>query len=105
MSDESLVLQLLHEVRENQEAMKARFDFYDAKCTEVDEMHERLLQAFPSSDILGHRRYHENVIAWLEMRNNLVREALSMAAKTGGVAALGWICYALWQALKMEFHK
>lgn len=117
MTEESLVLQLLHEVRQeqirasdvHQEFQKSidKFNEFldtheskDMACHE--ELEAKLLLSFPNGDTTGHRKYHENIIAWLELRNSLVRESLAMAAKTGGVAALGWIGYALFQAAKMS---
>ncbi len=62
-------------------------------------------QAFPADDMAGHRRYHEAVIEWQTLRNRLVRESLVQAAKVGTIAAMGWVLYALWVAIKMEFSK
>lgn len=59
---------------------------------------EQLLQAFPAGDTDGHRRYHESVIEWRELRNKMVREALIKAAGASVVGGLGWIVYALWKA-------
>lgn len=57
---------------------------------------------FPNDDPESHRRYHESVIEWRELRNKMVKEALVKAAQGGGLAGLGWVLYALWTALKME---
>lgn len=62
---------------------------------------EQVLNAFPSGDTDGHRRYHESVIEWRELRNKVVKEALIHAAKAGSLAAFGWIAYAIWQSLKI----
>lgn len=62
---------------------------------------EKLLQAFPAGDIDGHRRYHEAVIEWRELRNKLVREALIKVAQAGSLAAFGWVALALWQSFKL----
>lgn len=61
--------------------------------------------AFPGGDMDGHRRYHASIIEWRELRNRLVREALVQAAKVGGVAAFGWLLYAIWTAIKIELTK
>lgn len=58
----------------------------------------QLLQAFPSGDIDGHRRYHESVIEWRELRNKMVREALVKAAQATTLGALGWIALAIWKS-------
>ncbi len=117
MEEESLVLSLLHEVRQEQirvSEIHASFaksldefkvflhehEKKDLAC--YDEFKEVISKSFPNGDTNGHRAYHENVIAWYELRNSLVREALGMAVKTGGIAAAGWICFALWQAAKMS---
>lgn len=62
---------------------------------------EKLLTAFPAGDCDGHRRYHESVIEWQELRNKMVREALVKAAQGGGLVAFGWVAMALWQAFKL----
>lgn len=64
-----------------------------------------LSAGFPGGDPESHRRYHESVIEWRETRNRMVKEALAHAAKVGGVAGMGWVCYALWTALKMEITR
>lgn len=62
---------------------------------------EQVLSAFPAGDTDGHRRYHESVIEWRELRNKLVREALIKVAQAGTLAACGWIALAIWQAFKL----
>lgn len=66
---------------------------------------KKLKAAFPGDDPEGHRRYHESVIEWRELRNRMIREALLQAGKVGGLGALGWIAYAVWIAIKMEVTK
>jgi hypothetical protein len=68
------------------------------ELTENTRKTNQLLQAFPSGDIDGHRRYHESVIEWRELRNKMVREALIHAAKAGSLGAMGWLAYAVWQS-------
>lgn len=62
---------------------------------------EQLLRAFPAGDTDGHRRYHEAVIEWRELRNKMVREALIKVAQAGAVAGAGWVVIALWQSIKL----
>jgi len=62
---------------------------------------EKILLAFPSGDTEGHRRYHESVIEWRDLRNKMVREALIKVAQGGALAGAGWVAVALWQALKI----
>ncbi|UOD30695.1 hypothetical protein INH39_02815 [Massilia violaceinigra] len=62
---------------------------------------EQILTAFPSGDTDGHRRYHEAVIEWRELRNKLVREALIKVTQAGALAGAGWVALAMWQALKV----
>lgn len=62
-------------------------------------------KGFPDGDPDSHRRYHESIIAWRELRNELVRGALTNASKVGFLAALAWIGYAVWVVIKMEFTK
>lgn len=59
---------------------------------------DQVLKAFPGGDCEGHRRYHEGVIEWQDLRNKLVREALIKVAGASGVGAFGWVAYALWKS-------
>lgn len=63
---------------------------------------EQILTAFPAGDTDGHRRYHESVIEWRELRNKLVREALIKVAQAGALAGAGWVALALFQAFKLS---
>lgn len=76
-----------------------------ARLERLDADVERVKNAFPDSDPDGHRRYHETVIEWRELRNQMVKSALIQAAKVGGFAGFGWVMYALWVAFKMEVNK
>lgn len=62
---------------------------------------EKILRAFPAGDFEGHRRYHESVIEWRELRNKLVREALIKVVQCGAWAGAGWIALAIWQSFKL----
>lgn len=62
---------------------------------------EKITSAFPAADVDGHRRYHESVIEWRELRNRLVREALTKMVAAGTLAAAGWLVVAIWDALKV----
>lgn len=66
---------------------------------------DQLIKGFPDGDPESHRRYHESIIEWRELRNKVVREALLKASAVGGIAAFGWVAYAVWQAIKMELIK
>lgn len=62
---------------------------------------DKILAAFPGNDIDGHRRYHQSVIEWRELRNKLVREALIKVTQAGSLAAFGWVALAIWQSFKL----
>lgn len=72
------------------------------ELTENTRKTNQLLQAFPAGDIDGHRRYHESVIEWRELRNKMVREALMKVAQAGTLAAFGWLAFAVWQSIKLS---
>lgn len=86
---------------ENQRQIRA---ILDAQQRMQDEL-VGISKGFPDSDPDSHRRYHESIIAWRELRNDLVRGALTNASKVGFLAALGWVGYAIWVVIKMEFTK
>jgi hypothetical protein len=72
------------------------------KVTALEASNARLMSGFPANDIDGHRRYHESVIEWRELRNKLVREALIKAVQASAVGAFGWVAIALWQSIKLS---
>lgn len=76
-----------------------------ARLSSIEEQQELLLRGFPGGDVDGHRRFHESLIEWRELRNKMVKEALVHAAKVGGIGATGWVLYAIWLAIKMEMIK
>lgn len=76
----------------------------DSQRQTVNEM-KRFNNAFPGGDADAHRRYHESVIEWRELRNKLVRAALEKAFSAGALGATAWILYGLWQAFRMELKK
>jgi hypothetical protein len=87
-------LAMLTEIRDGLAATRAELATNTRKT-------EQVLSAFPAGDTDGHRRYHESVIEWRELRNKLVREALIKVAQAGSVAAFGWVALAIWQSLKL----
>ncbi|TAN28853.1 MAG: hypothetical protein EPN31_07530 [Castellaniella sp.] len=77
----------------------------ETKLAAMKARQDELFEGFPGGDPEAHRRYHESIIEWRELRNRMVKEALVHAAKVGGIGAFGWILYALWTAFKMELTK
>ena len=64
-----------------------------------------LTSGFPGGDLEGHRRYHESVIEWRDLRNKIVREALIKVGTSGLVAGSCWLIYAIWQAVKISIKQ
>lgn len=96
------LVQLLGEVRDNQLDLMANFEALNAKVSHLEATNKRLLSGFPADDVEGHRRYHESVIEWRELRNKMVREALVNVAKAGTLAGLGWLALAIWKAFQIS---
>ena len=94
-------MRLLAEVRDNQLDLMATVEALSAKVSRQEVSTARLLSGFPADDVEGHRRYHESVIEWRELRNKLVREALVKVASAGALAAFGWLALAIWQSFKI----
>ncbi len=65
---------------------------------------DALSRGFPAGDYEGHRRYHEAVIERMELRNRLVREALTKVVQAGTLAAFGWIAVAMWNYFKLNIN-
>ncbi len=91
MSSEKSVIELFKEIQETQNSMACQLS--------------QITKAFPNEDIDGHRRYHESVIEWSELRNKMVREALLKCAGAGAVAGAGYLIYAISITVKMYFGK
>jgi hypothetical protein len=96
---------LVSEMRDEQAEAMASTDAVNLKVSQLEATTARLQLAFPVGDIEGHRRYHESVIEWRELRNKLVREALTKMVGAGVLAGLGWLGLAIWQALKVSVTK
>lgn len=71
------------------------------KVTALEKSNALLMTGFPANDVDGHRRYHEAVIEWRELRNKMVKEALVKASAATALGALGWIAVAIWQSFKL----
>lgn len=63
---------------------------------------EQVLSAFPAGDTDGHRRYHESVIEWRELRNRMVKEGLIKVAQTGMLGGAGILLVLIWRAFKIS---
>lgn len=97
--------QLLKNLSESQQEILLRIGNIEACNARNGERLDQITRGFPAGDLEGHRRYHETVIEARELRNKLVRAALEQMARVGGVAALGWLLYAIWTAAKWEIKK
>jgi len=86
------------DLQENQEILKQ----INQQVTIIKNDLEKVLQAFPAGDTDGHRRYHESVIEWRELRNKMVREAFINIAKVGALAGAGILIGVCWKALKIS---
>lgn len=75
------------------------------KLRAVEETQAKLMSGFPASDVDGHRRYHQSVIEWRELRNNMVRQALEKMIGAGILGACGWLLLAIWQSFKITVTK
>lgn len=100
-----VLVMILKEIRDDQRIATERIDTVEQDVAETLAKLNALIMAFPGGDMEGHRRYHESVIEWRELRNKMIRAALEKVAGAGALAGCVWIAYALWQALKMEFRK
>jgi hypothetical protein len=93
--------QVLTEMRDAQRQMILVVE--DVKQRDLNDRAaiDKIMAGFPAGDFEGHRRYHESVIEWRELRNKLVREALIKVAQGGALAGAGWIALAIWKAFKI----
>ena len=93
--DAAAIIEAVHEVKVELEV----------RIAAMEARQERLYAGFPDGDPDSHRRYHESIIEWRELRNQMVKSALIQAAKVGGIGAIGWVAYAVWQTIKLELMK
>jgi hypothetical protein len=96
------LVRVLGELRDGQVELMANMDQMSAKATKSEAAITRLLSGFPADDVEGHRRYHESVIEWRELRNKLVREALIKLAGAGALATAGILITLAWQTFKIK---
>lgn len=76
-----------------------------AKIENVEKIVVALARGFPDNDIEGHRRYHESLISWHNLRNQVLRAALEKVVQAGFIAAFGWLAVMLWEWFKLEVKK
>jgi hemerythrin len=95
-----VVIDLLHEVRNEQrattEALRAMTERLAEHTLADERIMKDLFQAFPESDTEGHRRYHQQVIENMALRNEVVRACLKAAASAGLITGMGFTLKALW---------
>lgn len=92
------LLALMKEIRDTQQQQAGQL-------ANVERGISDLIRGFPAGDVDGHRRYHESVIEWRELRNQVMRAALEKVAQAGAIAAFGYIMLALWEWFKVEVKK
>lgn len=97
--------QLLRAIHGVQKSLDARHTENKSNFQALEEKVDRILGGFPGEDPDAHRRYHESIIEWRELRNRMVRETLIHVTKVGAWAGLGWLLYAIWTVIKMEVKK
>lgn len=90
--------QLLTEMRDAQRRTTEVLDQLKQQDTLATVNIEKILAGFPAGDFEGHRRYHESVIEWRELRNRIVRECLVKAGQAAFFGGVGWVALAAWKA-------
>lgn len=88
-------LTMLTEIRDGLAATRA-------ELIENTRKTEQVLRAFPAGDIDGHRRYHELVIEWRDLRNKMVKEGLIKVAQAGMLGGVGILLALFWKAFKIS---
>lgn len=106
---QDLLMDMLKEVRDGQKTSEAQLATAMqslASHTKIDEENFRsIMKAFPNGEIDGHRRYHQSIIDWYELRNRVIRECLVHILKAGAIGALVWVGWTLLVAVKLWFIK
>jgi hypothetical protein len=76
-----------------------------AKIENVEKIVVALARGFPGNDIEGHRRYHESLISWHNLRNQVLRAALEKVVQAGALASFVFLGKLLWDWLMLEVKK
>ncbi len=99
----SLIEQLTERVHEMSEKLDKHVASLPAEREQI--IKNVLTEALPGGDTVGHRRYHEDVMASLEARTAFWIKMRDELAKWGLIGFLGWAGYALWVAFLQGPHK
>lgn len=89
--------QVLTELRDAQRRMIEVVEGLKSRDADDRAAIDKIMAGFPANDFDGHRRYHESVIEWRELRNKIARECLSKIAQATIFGALGWLGVLLWK--------
>ncbi len=72
---------------------------------QIADLRADVLRGFPNGDLEGHRRAHESMIRWHELRNQVLRAALEKVVSAGVVAGTGYLIVLFWEWFKLEVKK
>lgn len=111
-SEETLTVMLLKEIMGKLESMELKAEQIEKRQARIEGRQANIeaqvksfILAFPNEDLAGHRAYHESLIKWANLRNELVTDALKKSAQAGLIGGVGWLLYAIYQAIRMELIK
>jgi hypothetical protein len=96
------LVEVLSQMRATQVDIVVRLENIEKREGRLDALLEKIVHSFPDGDMESHRRYHQSIIEWRELRNKIVREALIKAAGTSAIGGGVWLLYAIWQAFKLS---
>lgn len=96
---------LLVEIRDGQSRLEQNQRSIMTRQETIEAEQKRIRAGFPADDVDGHRRYHQAVIEWRELRNNMVRQMLEKMIGAGILGACGWLLLAIWQSFKITVTK
>jgi len=75
------------------------------KIENIEKIVVALARGFPDNDIEGHRRYHESLINWHNLRNQVLRTALEKVVQAGVFAGFVFFGKLLWDWFMLEVKK
>lgn len=72
---------------------------------EFGQLHALISAAFPNGDVHGHKLAHEKQIEGAKWWSSLKADFISKAFTTGLMAAVFFVCVAVWESVKNEVKK
>ncbi len=97
----------IREVQEHMDSLLASHirneeDAFRDMSAKIAELTATIKKGFPDGDLDAHRRYHEEMIEYMQERRRFFADFRSKSLQAVLWAGLGWLGAAAWQLLKAK---